>query len=284
MKSSSSIAEPFLHFEDTFLYYSVPYNTSLFIACPATLSNPERSEASITLVGMGQAQYRPSCTITLKDGKSYKTNAKVETQALNDWPLFSVLKTLPQNVETIIRMPTETPFVLIPSPINIKDTLELFPDDWNDSKEQILDIGKTLLTVLIPILALLAVAMCCKNRFINWVRSMVYQGSYSLDKKVEEEEKDDFQFLSIPITPKIEPRSTQKVIEIEGTQRPNLTSNFYARAPNGDPEPPPRPPTRPPMGVPMPAPRHRANTSLEEPVPPNAYTSILKPNKTVQFQ
>ena len=259
LKQSSSIAEPFLHFEDTFLYFSVPYNTSLFITCPPSKHNPERSEASITLVGMGQAQYRPSCTITLQDGTSFKTKTKVEVQPLPSWPLFNILKALPHNVETVIYIPTEAPLISIPSPIDIEDTLHLFPNKWDEKTERIMDIVKDLLTVMVPIFLAILCALCCKKRFVKWVRSLVYQGSYTFNKEIEDA-KEDFQFLSIPITPQLDKRAPpMDDIEIE-KQKNKTRSNSYAKPPYGDPVP------------------------LEQPIQSEHLPSILKPNKNVQFK
>jgi hypothetical protein len=70
--SSSSPPEPFLYFVDTNLYYSVPSNTTLFVTCPADSQFSSTKEKSITISGIGEAHYRPACTITLPDGTYHK--------------------------------------------------------------------------------------------------------------------------------------------------------------------------------------------------------------------
>ena len=76
--SSSSPPEPFLYFVDTNLYYSVPSNTTLFVTCPADSQFSTTKEKSITISGIGEAHYRPACTITLPDGTYHKAPRKPE--------------------------------------------------------------------------------------------------------------------------------------------------------------------------------------------------------------
>ena len=246
MKSSSSIAEPFLHFEDNNLYFSVPYNTTMFISCPPTKTELDKTEATIILSGMGQAQYRPACTITLQDGTSHKTASQTEIHNLSNWPLFNILTALPHNVEIKIQVSTLTPFVY-QSISPIEDTYVLFSDTLTKTESKVLEVLLTFLAVLIPIACTITIALCYKDKFVKWIRSLVYHGSYTLDKE-QNVMKDDFSFLTIPLTPKLEDKSN-KFSKYFFTDEKNLTSSSYQRAPMSDPTPPPQSAMKTPKNV-----------------------------------
>ena len=202
MKLTSSKAEPFLYFEDSTLYFSVPYNTTLFVSCPNQKYFDEKNELSVMLYGMGEAQHRPSCTITMPDGTSFKTPSKPELHMINNWPMFNVIKNLPHDMETIITVPTNLPILQI-NPIPVDETSSTFMSmDWPPTENKIWDILLNLATVLIPIFGLILLALCCKKRIMNNLRAALYSGSYTLDKNAEKT-TDEFEYVSVPLTPKV---------------------------------------------------------------------------------
>jgi len=249
LKLTSSIAEPFLHFEDNNLYFSVPYNITLFISCPPSKNNVEKTEATVILTGMGQAQYRPSCTIALQDGTSYKTASRNTIHNLANWPVFNILTALPHNVEINIKVPTSAPFALA-SAIPLEDTLQLFPENLTKTESKALEIVITLLTVLIPIACTITVALCYKNKFKKWIRSQFHHGSYNLDDHDNFRAKDEFSFLSIPLTPnpKWAPKTNPFSKDIL-TSPANLSSNSYQKCPTKAPSPPTPSLSKPPKNV-----------------------------------
>ncbi len=247
LKLTSSIAEPFLHFEDNNLYFSVPYNITLFISCPPSKNNVEKTEATVILTGMGQAQYRPSCTIALQDGTSYKTASRNTIHNLANWPVFNILTALPHNVEINIKVPTSAPFALA-SAIPLEETLQLFPENLTKTESKALEIVITLLTILIPIACTITVALCYKNKFKKWIRSQFHHGSYNLNDHDNFRAKDEFSFLSIPLTPKMAPKMNLFTKDIF-TSPANLSSNSYQKCPAKAPSPPTPSLSKPPKTV-----------------------------------
>ena len=203
MKPTSSTADPFLYFEDVTLYFSVPYNTSLFISCPKTRQLDEQNEMTAILYGMGEAKYRPSCTITLPDSTTYKTPSRPEVHLINGWPMFDIIKALPHMTETFITIPTEMPPLQIPSPILTEDpTQTIMSMGWIPSENKIYDILINLFTILVPIFLLILLLLCFKRKIITYIRGAIFKGSYKISEDTESA-KDDFDFLSVPLTPSV---------------------------------------------------------------------------------
>ena len=199
-RPSNQQSKPFLYFSDSSLFYSVPFNTTLFIACPGKQTSlskePAVSQQSVTISGMGDAIYRPSCTISLEDGTSYKTPAKQEIINLDDWPLFRLKSHLPHPFENVISIPSTF------APIQIKESekqsTENFQSDWldiQDTKTILYNVG----IILIPFIGLTILGLCFWRRVKKWIDARI--GNFNNQTGNATESNEEFQFVSIPLTP-----------------------------------------------------------------------------------
>ena len=102
LKATSTKPQPFLYFKDTKLFYSVPQNTTIYVKCQKSSHLTDYSEQVITLAGIGEATYKPSCSINLPDGTSFKTPSDKVIHVVNEGPIFRINQALPHNVKTAI--------------------------------------------------------------------------------------------------------------------------------------------------------------------------------------
>ena len=196
--SSSSPPEPFLYFVDTNLYYSVPSNTTLFVTCPADSQFSSTKEKSITISGIGEAHYKPACTITLPDGTYHKAPRKPEVQDLTDWPLFNIKLALPHEFDnTVLVHPTSPPLVVNFATI---ESVLSFSDGILSDHSKFFDIAVNIASIVLPLALVIIIALCCKKKLKIWVENKIYQGTHTLNRHTETA-KDEFKYVSTLMTP-----------------------------------------------------------------------------------
>ena len=162
LKAASMPPQPFLHFQGNQLFFSVPNNTLAYVKCQkSTLSN-EYTEKTVSLQGIGQGEYKPSCTINLPDGTSYKTPSDKVVTKLKDWPIFHLHQALPHDVETTVDLHNRhTNFTIEQTSMQNQSPFE-FVSEYTKA-----DIIGLTVSTLIPILVMIAVAGCWYYRRNN---------------------------------------------------------------------------------------------------------------------
>jgi len=176
--------EPFLFFQDTHLFYSVPFNTSVYIKCHKDANSYQ--ELNTQLNGIGQATYRPSCTINLPDGTSYKTPNDKIVYTLSDWPLFHIKSNLPHDVQTKIELENKNT-----DTVQLK-SVEVDTDGLLDTITSFTtkDVTLSVISMLTPIAILSVLAFCFWPKYKQWISKTV---------KIAEpdtEPDDDFKFAN----------------------------------------------------------------------------------------
>ena len=199
LKASSSPVTNFLHFIDTSLFYSVPQNTTLFISCPSSKQFSSPIEKSVTIYGMGEAHYRPSCTITLPDGTFRRTPKKPEIHDLSGWPLFNIKSALPHSFEGVINLPTTLIPIFIPEVPQEEDSIFSFPVSWKENNGKTYEVLASLGSLLGALALVIAFLFCFRRKIKMWVENKIYQGTHSLNRHTETA-KDEFTYSS-PLTP-----------------------------------------------------------------------------------
>ena len=171
LKQSTQKLKPFLYFQDAKLFYSVPHNTSLYIKCHKTLQHADYYEQTVIITGIGEAVYRPSCTINLPDGTSYSTPSDSVVHVLQDWPIFNIQKALPHETLTQIVLPTftESSTFTVANQTETKSIVDTF------DKYDMVDFSIFLFSTIAPIAVVAIVACCCYPRFKRWLSNKLYQ-------------------------------------------------------------------------------------------------------------
>lgn len=171
LQTTTRKLEPFLHFQDTKLFYSVPFDTPVYIKCYKTSDNSEYSEQSTTISGIGQASYRSSCTINLPDGTNYKTPSDTVIHTLQDSPLFDIKVALPHNVKTTIQFPNFTSDQILPTqtdtPTNTNSIIDSF-DKYDGT-----DFLIFMISTFAPIIFMAIAAFCCYPKIKKWVNRKI---------------------------------------------------------------------------------------------------------------
>ena len=155
MKIEHTIPQPFLHFQGNQLFFSVPRNITAYVKCQkSTLSN-EYTEKSVVLHGIGQGEYKSSCTINLPDGTSYKTPSDKVVTKLDDWPIFKLQQALPNSIDTHIDLYQTPNDLTINGQVNADDSAFDFLDDYTK-----IDMFNLVINTLLPIMIIAIVAGC----------------------------------------------------------------------------------------------------------------------------
>ena len=192
LKPSSNIPFPFLHFIDTHLYYSVPSNTSLFITCPTDSQFTSNTEKTVIINGIGEANYRPACTITLPDGTFHRAPRKTELSNLKDWPLFNIKSALPHEFDEHIMALTQSPPLTFDVITNNSNDLSSFMED-SSSFANYSEVAINISTVVVPVAIVIIVALCFWKQLKIWVEEKIYQGTHTLNRHTETA-KDEFKY------------------------------------------------------------------------------------------
>ena len=220
---------PFFYFTDTSLFYSVPYNTTLFISCqpPSSIISDIQpsTQQSVTISGMGEAQYRPACTISFADGTFYKTPARQEIVNLTDWPLFNIKAVLPHIFEHTITMPSTLP------PLDFSNIGKTDNDDdnnsiWSTSNNYLAENALNISIALAPLACALILALCFWKQLKSWFNKQP-QPNTEITKSVPT--KDEFEFISL--TPSRE-RSTSFSAEPQKSFHSSLPFPIYPNLKN----------------------------------------------------
>ena len=105
LKMTATKPQPFLHFQGNQLFFSVPSPITAYVKCQQSSASNEYTEKTISLQGIGQGEYKSSCTINLPDGTSYRTPSDKVVTKIQDWPIFQLNKLLPLDIDTQINVP-----------------------------------------------------------------------------------------------------------------------------------------------------------------------------------
>ena len=90
LKTTATKPQPFLHFQGNQLFFSVPSTIIAYVKCQHPTLSDQYTEKTITLQGIGQGEYKSSCTINLPDGTSYKTPSDKVITKLQELSLIHI--------------------------------------------------------------------------------------------------------------------------------------------------------------------------------------------------
>ena len=164
LKATSTKPQPFLYFKDTKLFYSVPQNITIYVKCQKSSHLTDYSEQVITLAGIGEATYKPSCSINLPDGTSFKTPSDKVIHVVHEGPIFRINQALPHNVKTAIVIENITKPDVQFEDFKVDDSTFAQVLEEVSTKDIILHS----MSMLLPIIIIVAGALClwpfCKKQ------------------------------------------------------------------------------------------------------------------------
>ena len=151
--------EPLILVSGNRTIYSVPYETHLYVKCYDHAGSHRFKDETLNISGIGEATFRPSCTITLPGGATFDTPAGTIEEHLSGSRLFEILKTHdPHNDVVIQRPPQKFPDLPIINLKELDDTTvweTLF--EPNNMYPFFIRLGSILTTIAIVCL----IAYCC---------------------------------------------------------------------------------------------------------------------------
>jgi hypothetical protein len=117
----------FLYFDsdNSRFFYSTPNETTIFIKCSEKDGTYE--DSTYVIRGIGQAEFKPDCSINLQDGTTFRTPQNIGRKQLSDLPLLQIKDLTPGNSTYKIKITTETKEQVLLSPI------PAFTDDTDSS-------------------------------------------------------------------------------------------------------------------------------------------------------
>ena len=212
LRPSDEPSKPFLYFSGSNLYYSVPSNTTLFISCPTKSTSLDSSvvteQKSVTISGMGEATYRPGCTIKLSSGTYFKTPIQQEIINIADYPLFQLKAAMPHSFDTHIQTAPTVP------PIQIVEFTQSSIDgiSFLEKHEKKLNYIFAITSILFPLLCFSIAGFLLWKKIRNRLEGPTAQ--------VHSEDKidDEFQFLSIPLTPSSNKQQQPQLLSLKPIQ------------------------------------------------------------------
>ena len=167
LRLTGSVPQPFLHFNENHLFFSVPNPTNLYIKCHENSLSNDYTDKTVSISGIGQASYKPSCTINLPDGTFYKTpSEKIIIWLTQD--VFNLAKSIPHSAPTLIQFPNMTQIQYEMQPGTFTEINEFLTDT------SILDILINIITMLVPI--------CVTIPFFIWLHRKLKQQTSNNNK------------------------------------------------------------------------------------------------------
>jgi hypothetical protein len=150
----------FLYFDSTNnrFFYSTPAETIIFIKCSEKDGTYE--DKTYTIKGIGQAEFKPDCSINLQDGTTFRTPQTIGRKQLTDLPLLQIKDLAPGNNSLKIVVPKENKAQIILSPI------PAFTDDQNSSevREASPSLWQTILLLITVFFTGFTTLCMCRKR------------------------------------------------------------------------------------------------------------------------
>ena len=140
--------------------YSVPTETRLYVKCYDHAGSHHFTDETINITGMGEATFRPSCSITLPGGATFNTPAALIEEQIAGSKLFEHLRTYDTPTNIVIRTMPDT-YPDLPT-ITLKE-LE-HEDVWFKTfadKDMLPSVLKITAFTILLMLTALAVYYCC---------------------------------------------------------------------------------------------------------------------------
>lgn len=97
--------DDFIYKKERRVFYSVPRPVDLFVKCLDHIDSHITNDTSVRIEEKGEITFRPSCTITLPDGSSFRSRVESEVVDLAELPIFTVLKFMPLTTNITIQAP-----------------------------------------------------------------------------------------------------------------------------------------------------------------------------------
>ena len=140
--------------------YSVPSETRLYVKCSDQIGSHHFTDETINITGMGEATFRPSCSITLPGGATFNTPAALIEEQISGSKLFEHLRTYDTPTNIVIRpMPDTYPDL----PMIQLQELE-HQDIWYKtfaSTDTLPSVTKIVVIAILILLLLLTIYYCC---------------------------------------------------------------------------------------------------------------------------
>lgn len=177
--------EPVILISGNRTIYSVPYETYLYVKCHDHTTYKHKEE-TINISGMGEASFRPSCSITLPGGATFNTPADTIEESMSDSKLFENLRTYdtPTNV-VIRRLPEKFPDLPIIT-LHETDSTDTWENAFSpDNQPFFIRLASVVIALF---LVLILTYFFCPSPFKNCC-----QKAYRSKKKRQDQMKQDYQ-------------------------------------------------------------------------------------------
>jgi hypothetical protein len=153
----------FLYFDSTNnrFFYSTPAETMIFIKCSEKDGSYE--DKTYTINGIGQAEFKPDCSINLQDGTTFRTPQTIGRKQLSDLPLLQIKDLAPSNssYKIIVSKDTKEQIMLSPIPAFTND------QDSSEMRQASPSLWQTIL-LLITVFFTCVTSLCmCRKRICS---------------------------------------------------------------------------------------------------------------------
>jgi hypothetical protein len=163
--------QPEIHITGNRTIFSVPTATALFVKCSEHSFSSKNQDTTVTITGMGEVAFRPSCTITLPDGRKFSTPSAPHIQKLTDLQMFELLRIFPVPTNVVIRRIPDLPQIpiLTLQDVQIPTQEELTALSFHPIK---VIPFLTQMSVFIVIISLISLLLyCCRHSIKRQIHS-----------------------------------------------------------------------------------------------------------------
>ena len=95
LKETTLIPSPFFLIKENSTIHSLPQETRIYIKCKHFQEFEKYADETITISGIGEATFKPGCSITLPNGSKFKTPINRMTEKMENSKIFEILRIYP---------------------------------------------------------------------------------------------------------------------------------------------------------------------------------------------
>ena len=170
LQETNLIPRPEIHVSGNRILFSVPEPLALYVKCSSHKNTDRFMDEPLNIDGMGEAAFKPGCTVTLPDGTHFRTPTADESVKLTDMQIFKLLNTFPKPEKvTIHRLKEEEDLPeLSLTDVQLPSHAQLAVETFHPMRS--IPFLARLACVFAMILALAIAAYCMRQRLKQFVR------------------------------------------------------------------------------------------------------------------
>ena len=204
LKETTLIPSPFFLIKENSTIYSLPQETRIYIKCKHYQEFEKYADETITISGIGEASFKPGCSITLPNGSKFKTPINRMTEKMENSKIFEILRIYPIPTDVKIQKLTSNEYVPVPELSFTDVTLPT----WNNLAIETFHphniipfVMRVIFTIIVLVIIILVCIVCnpsMKKKFHDW--------RHENDPAPEEAEEDPYSSMDMDTIPPPRPR------------------------------------------------------------------------------